>query len=482
MEIYLIRHGESVGNTKKGFISGRKDKDGLTEKGKAQIIRTAWEFRNLKINSIITSPVVRAKESALIFKKLLQIPLIENHSFTELNHGVFENQYWWEVKDLIPPNWGQSIKEDYITPYPQGESFSQMAKRVYQGLSLLIKEPYKRIIILSHQAIISTIYYIIQQGLLSSKELSINPEKYTNFIHKKSLPNGSIIKLTLDHQVKPVIQPYGKLKTLKLTKKSISFYIQGIMENNHLLSVNHIPTVSGNRVYQITNKKTFIFKILQAKGSLTGSRLVKLYRYLYKKKTIPAPHIVSYDNSNVYFSSPVVIQDFKSGNVQNLCLRNNRHKKLKLFKQIYQAVKTIHQLPIAQVRQFWYPNDAQQKTSFSWVSYFLNEIQKTINIVPQLNLKTKNSQYIISCLEELQNYIKKGEFLLVPLHGDLSPQNIIINHKNNQCQLVRLLDFERARIGDFLWDFVYYYSWLERIDSSSADLWKKTFWNKLTRK
>ncbi len=46
MKLILIRHGESIGNTKSGFISGRSDKEGLTEKGIIQIIKTAWELRH----------------------------------------------------------------------------------------------------------------------------------------------------------------------------------------------------------------------------------------------------------------------------------------------------------------------------------------------------------------------------------------------------------------------------------------------------
>jgi aminoglycoside phosphotransferase (APT) family kinase protein len=69
---------------------------------------------------------------------------------------------------------------------------------------------------------------------------------------------------------------------------------------------------------------------------------------------------------------------------------------------------------------------------------------------------------------------------LVPLHGVFSPHNIIVGTKDGDACVMRIIDFERARIGDRVWDLVYLYGRLQILDEQIAQSWKSVFWNELT--
>src|SRR3989338_6652974 len=112
MKLIFIRHGQSIGNSKPGFISGRSDPDGLSQLGRLQIARTAYELRDLKVDAIISSPVARAQESAKILNLQFNTKIEKAEWLTELHHGMFEDNFWWEIIHKIPTNWRKN-REDF---------------------------------------------------------------------------------------------------------------------------------------------------------------------------------------------------------------------------------------------------------------------------------------------------------------------------------------------------------------------------------
>lgn len=70
--IYFIRHGESEANLKHVF-AGQKDDSPLTEKGRAQAKAEGVKIKEMgiKINRIISSPLVRAYDTAKIVAEIV---------------------------------------------------------------------------------------------------------------------------------------------------------------------------------------------------------------------------------------------------------------------------------------------------------------------------------------------------------------------------------------------------------------------------
>ena len=68
MKLYLIRHGESIGN-ELGISQGQRNDLSLTEKGRDQAKRIAKKLANEKIDAIYSSDLKRANDTAEIIGK-----------------------------------------------------------------------------------------------------------------------------------------------------------------------------------------------------------------------------------------------------------------------------------------------------------------------------------------------------------------------------------------------------------------------------
>ncbi|MDP8012240.1 MAG: histidine phosphatase family protein [Thermoplasmata archaeon] len=86
----LVRHGESVSNTM-NIVSRDIDKYPLTEKGRNQVKFTGNELKKIKLEKIVTSPVLRAKETAEIISKIIDIPFKIDERLIEIGFGKFNN-------------------------------------------------------------------------------------------------------------------------------------------------------------------------------------------------------------------------------------------------------------------------------------------------------------------------------------------------------------------------------------------------------
>lgn len=87
--IYLIRHGECVDNAKH-ILNGHHD-TALTALGKKQIKIAAVRLTKAKIKTIYSSPLLRAKQSALIIAKVLGIKprdIVYDLALIERDYGV----------------------------------------------------------------------------------------------------------------------------------------------------------------------------------------------------------------------------------------------------------------------------------------------------------------------------------------------------------------------------------------------------------
>lgn len=85
MKIYLIRHGETDWNLQ-GRLQGREDIP-LNKTGILQANACGEALRNIRFDSIQTSPLMRAKETARIIASWQQCPVIVNPELIERDYG-----------------------------------------------------------------------------------------------------------------------------------------------------------------------------------------------------------------------------------------------------------------------------------------------------------------------------------------------------------------------------------------------------------
>lgn len=124
---YFIRHGETVWNVE-NKICGATDIE-LTEKGHEQAIETGKKIlaEGIKADMILTSPLVRAAETARHISEITGIPMRVEPRLIEQNFGRYEST----------PRDGAEFheaKKDMASRFGTGESMLQLAQRIYNLL------------------------------------------------------------------------------------------------------------------------------------------------------------------------------------------------------------------------------------------------------------------------------------------------------------------------------------------------------------
>jgi probable phosphoglycerate mutase len=162
--IYLVRHGESIANTK-GIYQGQTYDTGLSALGKLQAKALAKYLVRTGLDRIVCSPLKRTRQTAEIVSNFTKIKLEIDRDIIETNHGFWEGFH----KDHIAKSWPQLYSNWFINPsqiaFPGGESFLQTQVRVINWWEK-IKEEKQNILVVSHDNILRIIIaYILKMGL-----------------------------------------------------------------------------------------------------------------------------------------------------------------------------------------------------------------------------------------------------------------------------------------------------------------------------
>lgn len=172
MKIFLIRHGESMQNTKKNYSIGLPDhKVYLTEQGKEEA-RLAGEFLKKYINNneidlsnsvMWVSPYTRTRETASIINEKLGINRIkEDITLIEQQYGLFSDKEIAKIREMYPEqfafydNYYQNDGKFYAK-LPQGESPFDVALRTKQFIDTIYRDREDVLFVVSHGATIKTI-------------------------------------------------------------------------------------------------------------------------------------------------------------------------------------------------------------------------------------------------------------------------------------------------------------------------------------
>ncbi len=131
---YLVmRHGESKHNLTWSISTKAGGSDGLTEKGKEQVIHAAKELTGKGIDLLIISPFVRTRETAKIVQDALGLPdeaVIVNEALHEFGVYSFEGKTWKDYHESFP-----KTKEYYDKKREGDESFRDLKMRVMSVLT-----------------------------------------------------------------------------------------------------------------------------------------------------------------------------------------------------------------------------------------------------------------------------------------------------------------------------------------------------------
>ena len=153
MYIYIVRHGQSLGNLRGGF-AGRADYP-LSDLGHKQARITADFLKDVNIEAVISSPLSRAMQTAEPIASDRGLEIIKKDEFMEMNFGEWEGMAVDEVEEKYNGAFTQWKREMYKTVCPGGESMVGCFDRAINALSNIAEEYNgKDICITTHGAII----------------------------------------------------------------------------------------------------------------------------------------------------------------------------------------------------------------------------------------------------------------------------------------------------------------------------------------
>lgn len=160
--LYFMRHGLSVYN-QIGKFSGRIDSP-LTDEGRDDVRNTADSVKKLKIDTIVSSPLSRALESAQIIAEIIEYPenkILISDLFSERDFGILEGTPYTPL-----------AVNDNVEEIESVEDLIKRAQKAYEWLNTLESDD---ILIVSHGSLGRALHYVVSQ-----EEPYIPPAKFEN--------------------------------------------------------------------------------------------------------------------------------------------------------------------------------------------------------------------------------------------------------------------------------------------------------------
>lgn len=154
MEVYIIRHGETVWNAQ-GKLQGSMDIE-LNENGREVAGRLGEKLESVAFDRIYASPLIRAYETACLIRGHRNIPIIRDRRLQEISFGCKEGVHYTEWQSAESPYRHFFDEPGKYYPPEQGESLQQVYDRTKEFLQEVIEPSWKeteRIMIVAHGAL-----------------------------------------------------------------------------------------------------------------------------------------------------------------------------------------------------------------------------------------------------------------------------------------------------------------------------------------
>lgn len=198
-KIYLTRHGQTQNNLENRY-TGWQDIP-LNPHGFNQAEDSAQSIKAKDIDLIISTPLLRARQTAQEFKDVLKCPIIVAEQLRERSCGVFTGKTKSEVKEEYAISYKEYIKG--FTP-PEGESIDDVKLRVYACMqNIIAQHKSETILIVAH----SFVTKIINAFLLN-----LNDEDMLNF----KLKNCEVVSYNHEDCSDALVSPETKNNTKKV--------------------------------------------------------------------------------------------------------------------------------------------------------------------------------------------------------------------------------------------------------------------------
>ena len=189
MEIYFIRHGETLWNTLKIF-QGSSDSP-LTELGISQAEKLSKKLKDIEFTDFYSSPMGRTIQTTKIIMgdRKQKIKFIDE--FKEISMGDIEGVPRSEFEEKYPKEFYDFFNNpvDYDPKVYHGENYYQVIERVKKGLDKLLSylNDNDRVVVVTHGVTLKALFHIITKERMDElgaarvpQNTSVSIVKYEN--------------------------------------------------------------------------------------------------------------------------------------------------------------------------------------------------------------------------------------------------------------------------------------------------------------
>lgn len=142
MKVYVTRHGRTDWNDR-GKIQGRIDIP-LNAHGVLQALELKEELVDVDFDIIMTSPLMRAKQTAEILNQDRDSELLCDERIAERNFGIYEGENIEEIDFSSLWNFKEDKEVEGVEP------IRPFFKRIYEFLDEISNSTYEAILIVAH--------------------------------------------------------------------------------------------------------------------------------------------------------------------------------------------------------------------------------------------------------------------------------------------------------------------------------------------
>lgn len=185
--LIIIRHGYSVAN-KQGYMTGQSDVP-LAPEGLEQAEQTAkFVCDNYNINAIVSSPLLRARQTAEPICKRAKLPLFINDGLKELNAGDWEGKTPAELFERYPEEFLLWKTDVGLSRCVGGESMAEVQTRAIAALEKTARQfDGQTVTVVAHAAVIRACFCFF-------KKLPLSEMKNIPWV-----PNASVSEVTFEN-------------------------------------------------------------------------------------------------------------------------------------------------------------------------------------------------------------------------------------------------------------------------------------------
>lgn len=162
MKLFFVRHGKDDENFRGGWSNL-----GLMPEGAEQAKRLATLLKEKKeeygIKKILSSDLVRAKETAEILAEALGVPVINDVELREADNGSLAGMPNAEALEKYPGVFWSMLKPDEC--YPNGESPNMFFARIKAWFEAFLKECKDidgNVLVVTHGGVINVVYHLVR--------------------------------------------------------------------------------------------------------------------------------------------------------------------------------------------------------------------------------------------------------------------------------------------------------------------------------